>query len=229
MPRASNLELLRVADAARSLNKHQQKTETTKRKLLQAALRTFSRDGFEAARIEDIAHEAGFTRGAFYAHFRSKEDLFFAILEEQANKQVERIRRAVSDSQNPGEQLENIRKYYLQLVSDRRWTILTLEFKLYAIRHPQLRAKLAHMHRSIRTKIKWEGLAGIWPGEKRPDWNKHSVRLALQVMLNGLVLERAYDPAEVSQAQTLKLLGELFDFLVVDPSARDSARLPVPE
>jgi AcrR family transcriptional regulator len=65
-------------------NKHQQKTEATRRKLLEAALQVFSRDGFEAARIEDIAAESGYTRGAFYANFDTKEDLFFALLEEQA-------------------------------------------------------------------------------------------------------------------------------------------------
>jgi AcrR family transcriptional regulator len=56
------------------LNKHQQKTEETRRKLLAAALRIFARDGFERSRLEDIAAEAGYTRGAFYANFATKED-----------------------------------------------------------------------------------------------------------------------------------------------------------
>ncbi len=66
------------------VNKHQQKSEATRRKLLEAALRIFVRDGFEAARLEDIAKESGHTRGAFYANFDTKEDLFLALLEQQA-------------------------------------------------------------------------------------------------------------------------------------------------
>ena len=61
-------------------NKHQQKSEATRRKLIDAALRIFARDGFEAARLEDIAKESGHTRGAFYANFDTKEDLFLALL-----------------------------------------------------------------------------------------------------------------------------------------------------
>jgi AcrR family transcriptional regulator len=47
---------------------------------LLAAEQTFARDGYEAARLEDIAARAGYTRGAFYANFASKEDIFFALL-----------------------------------------------------------------------------------------------------------------------------------------------------
>ena len=47
-----------------------------------AAEQTFARDGYEAARLEDIAARAGYTRGAFYANFESKEDIFFALLEQ---------------------------------------------------------------------------------------------------------------------------------------------------
>ena len=64
-------------------NKHHQKTEATREALLQAARRIFVRDGFEASRIEDVVAAAGRTRGAFYANFRAKEDLLFAIYEQQ--------------------------------------------------------------------------------------------------------------------------------------------------
>ena len=47
-----------------------------------AARRVFARDGFEVARLQDIAQEAGKTRGALYSHFADKEDLFFALIEE---------------------------------------------------------------------------------------------------------------------------------------------------
>ena len=51
----------------------------------------FARDGFEAARLEDIAAEAGYTRGAFYANFESKEDIFFALLEMWVAERMEEV------------------------------------------------------------------------------------------------------------------------------------------
>ena len=60
----------------------QERSLNTRAELLEAARKVFARDGFERARLEDIAEEAGKTRGAFYAHFEDKEDVFFAIFEQ---------------------------------------------------------------------------------------------------------------------------------------------------
>ncbi len=82
----------RCSRQTREQTKHQQRTEATRHALLEAALRIFARDGFEASRIEDIAGATGHTRGAFYAHFNSKEDLFFALFEQQAGDRLRDLR-----------------------------------------------------------------------------------------------------------------------------------------
>ncbi len=204
----------RGSEEAAGLNKHQQKTKATKKRLLKSALRIFTRDGFERASIDDIAAEAGYTRGAFYAHFQSKEDLFFAMLEEESHKHFEALTEVMQGLASERERLEALREYYVTRVADRQWSILTVEFKLYALRHPKLRAKLAGTYRSIRSKMKWSDIARVW--ERRPEHNSEAdetVRVALQVVLNGLVLERAYDPASISDNQVSELLRTLFDFL----------------
>src|SRR5690242_6246146 len=60
----------------------QERALVTRERLINAAREIFTRDGFESARIEDIAARARKTRGAFYDNFRDKEDIFFAIYEE---------------------------------------------------------------------------------------------------------------------------------------------------
>jgi len=60
----------------------QERSLVTRQELIDAARRIFARDGFEVARLQDIAAAAGKTRGAFYAHFQDKEDVFFAIFEQ---------------------------------------------------------------------------------------------------------------------------------------------------
>jgi len=85
-------------------NKHQQRTEQTRRKLLEAGLRIFVRDGFEAARIEDIAAASGHTRGAFYANFETKEDLFLALLEQQSVKRITEL-HAILERHKAGDEI----------------------------------------------------------------------------------------------------------------------------
>jgi len=198
-----------------SINKHQQKTEATKRKLLKAARRIFVRDGFEATRIEDIAAEAGHTRGAFYAHFQTKEDLFFALLEEQTQMHLERLRKPLEEWASEKERMCAVRDFYVSRSTDRQWAVLILEFKLYALRHSKIRAKLADTHRSIKKKIKLEGIRELLPDELRSDldcaeWRK----VTLQAMLQALVLEHAYDPASISQEQVQAILARMFDLVV---------------
>lgn len=58
----------------------------TRKKLIASALETFLRVGYSAATIDGISEEAGFSRGAFYAHFGSKEDVFLEALASQADE-----------------------------------------------------------------------------------------------------------------------------------------------
>src|ERR1019366_9084852 len=60
----------------------------TRRRLLEAAARVYARRGFNGATLEEVAAEAGFTKGAVYGHFGSKENLLLALMEEHLTRQV---------------------------------------------------------------------------------------------------------------------------------------------
>jgi AcrR family transcriptional regulator len=193
------------------LNKHQQKSEATRRKLLASARHVFSRDGFEAARIEDIAAHAGHTRGAFYSNFETKESLFLALLEQQVYEHInlftERLQRCESDSQK----IAALRAYYLERASDRQWSMLMLEFKLFAVRHPRIRARLARAHRQIRASAKIQIDNLLTDTVKKG--SEDAVRLSLEAALNGLVLQQAYDPEIFPEDRLFSILGDIFDAL----------------
>src|SRR5512141_2599991 len=59
----------------------QQRSEETKTKILDSAIKLFSTRGFSAASVDDICEEAGISKGAFYHHFESKQALFLALLD----------------------------------------------------------------------------------------------------------------------------------------------------
>ena len=195
--------------------KHQQRTEATRRALLDAGRRIFARDGFEAARIEDIAGATGHTRGAFYAHFNSKEDLFFALFEQEAGDRLRGLRAVMEQCPDSLAKMRALRKFYVARVSDRQWVMLALEFKLFALRHPKLRARLARTHRRIRESLKLEIISKLIPELMRERRESRELRrVALEAVLNGLVLEHAYDPETISQAQATTVLGRMFDVLM---------------
>jgi AcrR family transcriptional regulator len=204
-----------TAASPREQTKHQLKTESTRRALLKASRRIFARDGFEASRIEDIAGATGHTRGAFYAHFNSKEDLFFALFEQEAGDRLRDLRSMLEQCRDSEGRLRALRKFYVARVSDRQWVMLALEFKLFALRHPKLRARLARTHRRIRESLKLETIGKLIPELMRNGRELREVRrVALEAVLNGLVLEHAYDPETISQAQATAVLGRMFDVLM---------------
>jgi AcrR family transcriptional regulator len=191
-------------------NKHRERTEETRRVLLKSARLIFARDGFEACRIEDIAAAAGYTRGAFYANFRTKEELFFALLQEETDGHAARIRAIVESYDSVERRMAALRDYYVQRITDREWGMLMLEFKLFAARHPKLRPKLAAIHRRIRASMHLEvlhKLLGIHNG------CPESKSAALEGVMAGLFLEHTYDPERLSERQAAKFLGHIFDSL----------------
>ncbi len=195
--------------------RHQQKTEATRRALLHAAKRIFARDGFEAARIEDIAGATGHTRGAFYAHFNCKEDLFFALFEQEAGDRLRDLRAVMERCPDSDGRMRALRKFYVAGASDRQRVMLVLEFKLFAWRHPKLRARLARTHRRIRESLKLETISKLIPELMKAGRESREVRrVALEAVLNGLVLEHAYDPETISQTQASAVLGRMFDVLM---------------
>jgi AcrR family transcriptional regulator len=198
----------------RTPNKHQQKTQHTRRKLLDAGLRIFARDGFEAARIEDIAAAAGHTRGAFYANFETKEDLFLALLEEQSVKRVAELHALLERCKSPDDAVKTLRARYLKRADDLRWVILALEFKLFALRHGKLRAKLAAAHRRIRASMHYDAITKFLPPRLCDAKTGEAAKVMLEVALAGLVLEQAYDPKRISREQVAHQLGQIFDMLL---------------
>jgi AcrR family transcriptional regulator len=195
-------------------NKHQQRTDETRRKLLEAGLRIFARDGFEAARIEDIAAASGHSRGAFYANFETKEDLFLVLLEQQSVKRAGELHALLERCKSPGDAVKALRVRYLKRADDLRWVMLTLEFKLFALRHGKLRAKLAAAHRRIRLSMNFDAITKFLPPRLYDAKTAEAHKVMLEAALFGLVLEHAYDPKRISSRQVAALLGQTFDMVL---------------
>ncbi len=201
----------RVPAAARRPSRQAERTEVTRRKLLAAAKQVFAKNGFEAARLEDISSGAGYTRGAFYANFESKEDIFFALFEEWVRERIDSVTAALSAHTDPLEKLAALRKHYAQLAQDRRLVLISLEFKLFALRHPEAHARLQSRHRRIRAcfgELFSELLRPL--GQTLPIPNP-AVSTCLGAVAQGLLLEHLVDPKTLSGGDVRHVLGLFFD------------------
>jgi AcrR family transcriptional regulator len=196
------------------------RTQTTRRKLLTAAERIFARDGFEAARLEDIASAAGYTRGALYASFESKEDIFFALLEHWVRRRIETVNSLLDEYENPNARLRALREYYAQNAQDRRLALLSLEFKLFAVRHPQAHARFRVRQRKLRAsggKLLQRALKGS--GRALPISNE-AAATGLGALSNALMLESLVDHATLSDRSVRHFLGIFFDAVLGSQSAK---------
>ncbi|MBV9404607.1 MAG: TetR family transcriptional regulator, partial [Acidobacteriaceae bacterium] len=127
----------------------QERAIVTRQQLVDAARRIFARDGFELARVEDIAAAAGKTRGAFYANFSDKEDVFFAIFEEDLARDREQFSVHLSNAVSAEDRVRALARHLIEVIRNRPRMLLALEFKAYAIRHPRKQKRLADLHAAM--------------------------------------------------------------------------------
>ncbi|MFZ0410116.1 MAG: TetR family transcriptional regulator [Candidatus Acidiferrales bacterium] len=195
-----------------TISKQQARSETTRRKLLEAAEKVFVRDGFEAARLEDIAASAGYTRGAFYANFEDKADCFFQLLELWVGERIAEVHALIEQHGSAAARRRALREHYARQACDRRLTLLALEFKLFAVRHPQSLARLRVRMERMRTSA-MEAVGRIAKGRSRRVSNAAAIT-ALGAFSKGLFLEHLVDPKALRANDMRELAGIVFDALI---------------
>ncbi len=187
------------------------RTEATRRKLLAAAERVFARSGFEGARIEDIAAMAGYTRGAFYANFCSKEEIFFALFEQWVRERIDTIAGVMGRQQDPNQKLAALRRHYAGLAKNRTLVLLSLEFKLFALRHPDVYDQLRDRHRRLRSA--WANLISELLdalGKTLPISNR-AAAVSLLALGNAMLIEHLVDQKTLSEKDVRFVMGLFFD------------------
>ncbi|MFZ1412271.1 MAG: helix-turn-helix domain-containing protein [Micropruina sp.] len=118
----------------------------TRERLMEAAIEVFAERGVLAGSVEDICERAGFTRGAFYSNFDSRDDLCLAVLGRQADQclQATLAAVAVADAADDSTDVDRLIDAAVALFvttqpSDPAWLIAHSELRLHAARNPALR------------------------------------------------------------------------------------------
>jgi AcrR family transcriptional regulator len=173
----------------------------TRQELLLSAREIFARDGFEHARLEDIASNTGKTRGALYDNFKNKEDVFYAIFEQNIERDRAEL-ALLAAAPTIGKQIQALLTYLIGVSRDRERMLLNLEFKLYAIRHPRKRQKLANLHDAMCLQVSVPELSQLLQQLGRRTLRARRISsLAMSGILDGLVLCHLFDPTVLDRQE----------------------------
>ena len=198
--------------APKRLSRQESRLQTRER-LLEAAAEVFSRQGFHAASVEEVAEEAGFSKGAVYSNFASKEELFLTLLDRHLATELHNVadqltpRGSHSEVEVPAPR----RSFADQLEEKRTWNVLTLEFFLYALRHPSAQQQLAERYRVARKELtalleeryQAEGGSPAFPVEY--------LAWALLALGSGLALQAYLEPGSLPSDLYATIVGRLLE------------------
>ena len=188
-----------------------EKKAETRSSLLGAAATVFARRGMQQATIEEVAEHAGFTKGAFYANFESKEELFLAMLDDRFAKHLEEIDRVLASDAEPEDQARAGAANFVDFISsDPEWERLFFEFSAYASRNEKFRTELAARRRHLQERMaelyrrRAEQL-GVEPPFPFEDMSRMTFAMA-----DGIALQKLLDPESVSDDLYPTMLATFF-------------------
>jgi len=195
----------------------------TRQHLLEAAAVVFAREGFHGATLDAVAAAAGFTKGAVYSNWRSKDDLFLALLEDRMERQLAVVSEVLETA---GTERDDVVTRVSRLLEsgaffwDETWSALYLEFVVYARRNPEAQGKLADAARRSRAFV-----AELVDRARVPDHRpaRYATRELAEISLalfEGLALARLIEPDVVQDRiidAAIAILGDATDARVEGP------------
>ena len=184
--------------------------DDTREKLFEAATRVFEEQGIGGASVEIIAAAAGFTRGAFYSNFKSKDELIIAMLEDHVEQSIERMHGLLAEHRTPADFIEALR------TMDRsrqdplgRSPLLHMEMILFVARAEKRRPELAKRLRARRKLIADIVETTSKNSGRNPALNPAWAGAVVLAMEDGFRLHRLIDPETTPADSFLRAISDL--------------------
>jgi AcrR family transcriptional regulator len=172
--------------------------DEVRRRLLAAAAEVFARRGYDAARLDEIAGVAGFTKGAVYSNFTGKHALLAALIEQYSREELAGSRVEVSDRARPDRAADELADVIARrTVEQGPWGRLVVQIAQRAAHDPEVRATYVGVRRALRDELATtladgcarRGIPLAIPADR--------LALTLAALRMGLALEHGVDPEQV--------------------------------
>jgi AcrR family transcriptional regulator len=191
--------------------------------LLRAAAEVFSERGFKDASVDEIATRAGYSKGALYWHFESKDELFFALMDATVDAPAHEMIELFQSAPPERDMAPEGSRRFVELVRERR-DLLLLEHEYWsqAVRDPELRAHYTKHRRRLRSAL-GQALQVRFEHLGTPDLPIDPEEIAAVVtgLFAGLAQQRLIDPTAVPDELFGKTLVFIYRGLLA--STRDGA------
>jgi AcrR family transcriptional regulator len=187
--------------------------------LLDGALHAFAERGFDGASIGYICERAGLTTGAFYSNFAGKQELFFALLQARANRVLAHFDQLTGRMESQPALLDELLREAVEPDEDAElWTLVSLEFRLFAMRHPDAAEQLLGHELRLRAHI--AELLGrvLRAAGRRPSVDTDELARLLIAVYAGLSLRHGSRP---DTGQPDRLAGRVLPTLLHALSEQD--------
>lgn len=187
--------------------------ERTRSRILDAAGKVFAEQGFAAARLEEIAENAGYTRGALYYNFADKDELFLAVLDDRLQADIGVISDLIKSSEDPVQLVQALRDRPAagrkSAAEARRWVQLCDEFRLYALKNESARKRLAEHQQHLRDAYT-RGITGVLRRiDVSPPAPPEQLAIMIMALDDGIIRQKRVDPAAVPEGLFFDLLALL--------------------
>ena len=134
----------------------EQSQELTRDRLLSSAADVIARFSYDGASVDRIAEEAGFSKGAFYSNFASKEDILEHVLEAKAPRDVEDLTKLLDGVDEPDRVIDLVAQWSDARAAEKKWGLIAIEF----LRRAQRDGTLSEHQRHLFTK-QWEEIGAL--------------------------------------------------------------------
>lgn len=176
--------------ARRRLTREESRTQTRER-LIETAQHLFVSNGYGGASIRDIADKAGYSQGAFYSNFSSKEDVLLELLRRHMEAEATQLFKVTgNDGQKPEQMLAEVEAWASTVNHDADWCMLSIELQLHANRSRTFAAEYRKVWDKHRSEI--GGVIGQLFNKlgRTPPSAPDELAAAFMALSHGLALQR---------------------------------------
>jgi AcrR family transcriptional regulator len=195
---------------------------TAREKLLDSAAKVFAERGYRGTSVDLVAEDAGVTKGALYWHFKNKEELFFALIEERVDRRARELMQITETAPKEHETAPTVSRGTANLVdTEPELILLTHEYWSLAVREPRLLERYVERQRSLTQALaralearhETTGVPLTFPAMK--------LATAIIALANGLAMDRIADPEAIPEELLGETLAVIYDGLVHRAEASD--------
>jgi uncharacterized protein (TIGR02246 family) len=195
---------------------------TAREMLLDSAAKVFAERGYRGTSVDLVAENAGVTKGALYWHFKNKEELFFALIDERVDRRARELMQVTETAPREHETAPTVSRGTAELVNaEPELILLTHEYWSLAVRQPQLLKRYVERQRSLtealaralESRHETSGVPLTYPAGK--------LAAAIIALTNGLAMDRIADPEAVPSELLGETLALIYDGLVHRAEAGD--------